>query len=125
MPAIPTMAWLALILAGSLLSNVYLYNRLQGQKEETAQAQHALQLSRAETENAVEAAQTCSASVQRLSDLADQRAKEATTARQQAVARARQHNRRADAALAAPPAVPGNDCASADARVRQWLRSRK
>lgn len=125
MTAIPTLAWFALILAASLFGNAALYNAWDGQKKKVVEVQLELRTALAERDSASDAAQACSVGVRRLSTLAEQRAKEAAKARQQAADRARQHNRRADAVLAAPPAVPGNDCASADARMRQWLKSRQ
>ena len=79
----------------------------------------------AERDRAQEAAQACSASVQQLQELAAQRAREAAQARAAAHSRARQHNQRADAALATPAAVPGDDYASARHRVDAWLADRR
>ena len=78
----------------------------------------------AERDHATATAQACSASVQQLSELAEQRAREAMQARAAAHTRAQQHNRRADEALAAPAAVPGDDYASARHRVDAWLNER-
>lgn len=69
-------------------------------------------------------ARACSDAVDDLRALADQRAREASAARAAAQQRAQQHQRKADAILAAPPAVPGDDCASARVRVDQWLKGR-
>ncbi len=70
------------------------------------------------------AAQACSSKVDELRTLADRRAQEAEVARRAAGARASSHNQRADAILAAPPAVPGDACASAQVRVDAWLQGR-
>lgn len=69
-------------------------------------------------------ARACSDAVDDLRTLADQRAREASAARAAAQQRAKQHQREADAILVAPPAVPGDDCASARVRVDQWLKGR-
>ena len=53
-----------------------------------------------------------------------QRAIEAQAARAEAAAQARTHHQKADAILATPPAVPGNDCRSAQLRVDNWLKGR-
>ena len=70
-------------------------------------------------------AQECSEATEALRKLADQRAKEADAARAQARKAAAGRNARADAILSAPPAVPGDDCASARVRVDQWITQRK
>lgn len=77
-----------------------------------------------ERDHALRAALACSAGVARLQALAESRAREAAAARRQAAQTAAEHARRADAVLAAPPAVPGDDCASARVRVGQWLKGR-
>ncbi|MEI5604392.1 hypothetical protein, partial [Streptomyces brasiliscabiei] len=58
-------------------------------------------------------AAACSDAVDDLRELADRRKKEGEAARALAAARARTHEQRADEILAAPPAVPGDTCASA------------
>lgn len=67
----------------------------------------------------------CGNAVDNLHALAQQRERETTTARAAAAATARAAAQRADTILAAPAAVPGNDCASAQVRVGAWLESRK
>lgn len=69
-------------------------------------------------------AKACSSAVDDLRALADKRQREAKAARVLAQQRARSYNRRADAILAAPPAVPGDDCKSAQMRVADWLNGR-
>ena len=78
-----------------------------------------------ERDAALAGAQACSDGVQRLQALAESRAREAAAARKLAAQAALQHAARADAVLAAPPAVPGDDCASAKARVADWLQRRR
>jgi len=70
------------------------------------------------------AAEACSGKVKELRTLADKRAQEAAPARRAAADRAADYNRQADAILAAPPAVPGDACASAQHRVDTWLQGR-
>ena len=70
------------------------------------------------------AAEACSGKVQELRTLADKRAQEAAPARRAAADRAADHGRKADTILAAPPAVPGDACASAQVRVDTWLQGR-
>lgn len=77
-----------------------------------------------ERDTARQAASACSDAVDDLRTLADERAKEATTARATAATQAHAAAQRADAILAAPAAVPGNDCASAQVRVERWLQTR-
>lgn len=77
-----------------------------------------------ERDTARQAASACSDAVDDLRTLADERAKEATTARATAATQAHAAAQRADAILAAPAAVPGNDCASAKVRVEHWLQGR-
>lgn len=69
-------------------------------------------------------ARACSDAVDDLRTLADLRAQEASAARAAAQLRGKQHQRKADAILSAPPAVPGDDCASARVRVDQWIKGR-
>lgn len=66
------------------------------------------------------AADQCSQGVERLQALADQRAREAEVARQQAAQQAAELDAQADAELAMPPAVPGDACKSAQTRIDLW-----
>lgn len=67
---------------------------------------------------------TCSAGVERLQLLAAKRGQEAAAARRKADQSARDHERRAQEILVSAPAVPGDDCRSADVAIRQWLQGR-
>ena len=96
-----------------------------GQRDKTTAAQTALRDMQGQRDGAREAASACSDAVDDLRSLADQRAKEADAARAQARKAAAGRNARADAILSAPPAVPGDDCASARVRVDQWLKGRE
>ncbi|SIQ99453.1 hypothetical protein [Pseudacidovorax sp. RU35E] len=69
-------------------------------------------------------ASACSDATQDLRDLADQRAAAAKKDQAAAAAKARAHQALAQTILSTPPAVPGDACASAQARVDAWLRGR-
>lgn len=79
---------------------------------------------RRERAEALDAAEQCSRSVAALKQAADEREKAAALARQQAAQQARQRQQRATQILATPPAVPGDDAASARARIDAWLQGR-
>ena len=81
-------------------------------------------VARDQRDTAQSAAKACGDETERLHRLAEQRTREAQAARQKAAQAAALHGKRADAILAAPPAVPGDDCASARARVDNWLQGR-
>ncbi len=66
------------------------------------------------------AADQCTQGVERLEALAEQRAREAEAARKQASQQAAELDARADEELSKPPAVPGDACKSAQARVDAW-----
>lgn len=111
-------------LAVSLTMNGLLGWAYLGQRDKTTAAQTALRDMQGQRDGAREAASACSDAVDDLRTLADQRAKEADAARAQARKAAAGRNARADAILSAPPAVPGDDCASARVRVDQWIKGR-
>ena len=115
----------AVALAASLCANAALGWLWLAERDDVAEAHARIEAVQQELGTAQAAGQACSAGVQRLEKLAEARAQEAAQARRQAQAKARQHAARADAVLAEPPAVPGDDCASARARVRGWLEGRQ
>jgi inorganic triphosphatase YgiF len=78
----------------------------------------------AERDQAAGVARSCSAGVERLQRLADQRAQEARRAQQEARRQALSHQQAAQQILASPPAVPGDACASAEAAIDAWLQGR-
>lgn len=118
-------SWPLVALACSLLCNGLLgWGYLDGRDKLTALQERA-QAVKQERDAALAGAQACSDGVQRLQALAESRAKEAVAARKQAAQAAAEHARRADEVLAAPPAVLGDDCASAKARVADWLKGRQ
>jgi hypothetical protein len=69
-------------------------------------------------------ASECSASVDDLRKLAERRYIVAAPARAAAASAAQGHNQRADVILSTPAPVPGDSCASAQARVDDWLKGR-
>lgn len=69
-------------------------------------------------------ASACSDATDDLRDLADKRAAAARKDQAAAAAKARAHQALAQTILATPPAVPGDVCASAQARVDAWARER-
>ena len=94
---------------------------LDKQVQATADMQAERDKARTERAAALDAAETCSASVAALKDAADKREKNATPARQQAARTAHTNQQRAAAIMAAPPKVPGDDAASAQAQIDAWI----
>lgn len=121
MPAINPML---VVLAISVAANAALGWAYLGQRDDTTTAQAALRDMEGQRDGAREAASACSDSVEALRELADQRGRDAAQARAAAAAKALGHNQRADQILAAPAPVPGDACASAQARVDSWLQGR-
>lgn len=104
-------------LVASLAANAVLGWSWLGQRDAATAAQ--LQRDQARGD-----ASACSDAVEDLRTLADQRASEAKAARAEAAAKAKSHNQKADTILATPPAVPGDDCRSAQLRIGDWLNGR-
>lgn len=116
----PILIGLALsIAANGLLGWAYL-----GQRDEATAVRKDLSAMQTQRDGARQAASACSDAVDDLRTLAEQRAGEAKAARAEAAARARGHAQRADQILTTPPAVPGDDCRSAQVRVADWLKGR-
>ena len=99
-----------------------LHIALDKQVQATADMQDERDKARTERAAALDAAETCSASVAALKDAADKREKDATPARQQAARTAHTNQQRAAAILAAPPKVPGDDAASAQAQIDAFVK---
>lgn len=97
---------------------------LDEQVQATAEMRAERDKARTERAAALDAAETCSASVAALKDAADKREKDAIPARQQAARAAHTAQQRAAAIMAAPPSVPGDDAASAQAQIDAWLKTR-
>lgn len=112
-------ALLVSLACNGLLGWLYL-----GQRDDTAAARASTVSVAEQRDGARAAASACSDALDDLRTLADRRGREATAARSAAAGRAGQHNQRADQILSAPPAVPGNTCASAQARIDGWLKAR-
>lgn len=111
-------------LAVSVAVNAALGWAYLGQRDDTATALADLRSMQGQRDGAREAASACSDSVDDLRELADKRAREAAPARAAAATAAQGHNQRADVILSTPAPVPGNACASAQARVDEWLNGR-
>ncbi len=98
-----------------------LHIALDKQVQATADMKDERDKARTERAAALDAAETCSASVAAMKDAADKREKDATPARQQAARTAHTNQQRAAAIMAAPPKVPGDDVASAQAQIDAWI----
>ncbi|MDT0138096.1 hypothetical protein [Acidovorax sp. PRC11] len=115
---------LQIILLVSLAANGLLGWAYLGERDDATEARAAVSAKGQELAGVRGAAQACSSSVDELRALAGKRAETAAPARRAAADRASDHNRDADAILAAPPAVLGDACASAQHRVDTWLQGR-
>ena len=126
MPVITPKLLAAVVLAllASLLSNVLLTRAYLGQRDTATAARASVGEMAQQRDGARSLAAACSDAVDDLRELADKRKWEGEAARASAAAQARTHERRADEILAAPPAVPGDACASAQNRVDSWLQGR-
>ncbi len=113
-----------ILLAASLAANGLLGWAYLSQRDATTEARSDLQTMKEQRDGIRSAASACSIGVEQLAQAGEQRAAAAASARQAAAGRAAEHNRKADAILAAPAAVPGDACASAQARVDEWLKGR-
>ena len=113
-----------IIILLSLAANAVLGWSYLGQRDETTEARTALRDMEGQRDGARQAASECSDSVEDLRELADKRAREDAPARAAASNIAKTHNQRADTILATPAPVPGDLCASAQARVDDWLKGR-
>lgn len=112
------------VLAALVLGNVLTGWAWLGARDDATTARAELAAKGQELAGVRGAAEACSSKVQELRTLADKRAQEAAPARRAAADRAADHGRKADTILAAPPAVPGDACASAQVRVDTWLQGR-
>ncbi|MBN9324253.1 MAG: hypothetical protein J0H24_20280 [Delftia acidovorans] len=113
-----------LVLLASLLGNVLLTRAYLGQRDAATAARASVGEMTQQRDGARDLAAACSDAVDDLRELADRRKKEGEAARTSAAAQARKHEQRADEILAAPPAVPGDACTSAQHRVDSWLQGR-
>jgi hypothetical protein len=121
---LPSFSPVLIALAISVAANAALGWAYLGQRDDTTEARTALRDMEGQRDGARQAASACSDSVDDLRELADQRAREAAPDRAAAASTAQGHNQRADQILATPAPVPGDACASAQARVDSWLQGR-
>ncbi|MBL7091578.1 MAG: hypothetical protein ISS20_22600 [Acidovorax sp.] len=112
------------VLGISLAANGLLGWAYLGQRDDTAVAKTALRDMEGQRDGIRQVASECSASVDDLRKLADRRYIVAAPARAAATSAAQGHNQRADTILSTPAPVPGDACASAQARVDDWLKTR-
>ncbi len=113
-----------MLLAGSLMANMLLGWAYLEQRDAATEARGETQAMQQQRDGIRSAASACSVGVERLAEAGEKRAAAAAPVRQAAASRAAAHNRKADEILAAPPAVRGDACASAQARVDQWIKGR-
>ena len=118
------MTSLQILLAVSIATNGLLGWAYIDQRDATTEARSDLQTMKEQRDGIRSAASACSIGVEWLAQAGEQRAAAAAPARQTAAARAADHNRKSDTILAAPAAVPGDACASAQARVDEWMKGR-
>ena len=111
-------------LAISVAANAALGWAYLGQRDDTTTARSELRDMQGQRDGARQVASECSDSVDDLRELADKRARDAVLARAAAASAAQGRNQRADQILAMPAPVPGDACASAQARVDDWLKGR-
>ena len=119
------LTFLATALLISALANIWGGYTLRNTRQALSTANTALAVATGNAALAEAAAQACSASV---ADLAEQAATQALAnlnARESAQARADQRYTAADRILATGATAPGNDCASAQARVSAILAARQ
>lgn len=121
---LPAFSPTLIVLVISLAANAAFGWAYLGQRDDTTQARTALRDMEGQRDGARQAASACSDSVDDLRELADKRARDAAPARAAAASTAQGHNQRADTILATPAPVPGDVCASAQARVDSWLQGR-
>lgn len=113
------------VLAASLAGNALQGHLYLQQRDALTETRTTLTHAAGETANAQAAANSCSASIDALSTAAAVQAALGTQAREFANTLAGKHAAAADKILSTPPAVLGNDCASAQARVADLLAARK
>ena len=118
------MSPVVIALAISVAANAALGWAYLGQRDDTATAQADLRGMEGQRDGARQIASECSDSVEALRDLAAQRVRDAAPARAAAAGKAQGHNQKADTILSTPAPVPGDVCASAQARVDDWLKGR-
>ena len=111
------MSPLLLALGISVLANLFLGNAYLNQRDAATTV-------KTETVYVQAAAKECSKGTEALAGKAAANAKHAAPKRQAAASEAAQHNAKADAILATPPAAPGDACKSAEAAIDTWWKGR-
>lgn len=111
-------------LACSLLLNAAGMASYLKQRDALVQAHAQLGEARGDASEALEVAAACSASIDSLEQTAGVLEQQRDAARATAAAKAKVHNARADAVLAAPAPVAGDTCVSAAARFADWQGQR-
>lgn len=112
-------------LAFSLLLNAAGVASYLKQRDALVQTRAEVQQARGDETEALEAAAACSASIESLNQAAGVLELQRDAARAAAAGKAKVHNTRADAVLAAPAPVPSDECGSAAARFADWQGQRK
>lgn len=108
---------LVLLLAGSIVANALLFNEWEAAKQRATAAETNLATANAQTE-------ACNESVKGLEQAAHKRGLAAGVARERARQRAVDLEQQAQQELSTPATVPGDDCKSAQDRVRRILSER-
>lgn len=108
---------LLLLVACSLLANLFLFSGWQGEKSRADKAAADLVTANGQTE-------ACNKSIAGLEDAAFKRGASAERARETAKRKAADLERQAQTELSTPATTPGNDCKSAQDRVDRILRQR-
>jgi membrane protein involved in colicin uptake len=109
---------LGLALAASMLGNVAAVDAYLHARDDKTTAL-------ADLRQVKSAAQACSEATNRLKADADAREEAAKRARDEALGVARLAQENASKLMSKPPAVPGNDCASAKVQINDWLGKRR
>jgi hypothetical protein len=107
-----------IVLAASLLANAWLWHAKSEEHDARTAAETKFDTQRAATE-------ACNASVASLEEQAVTRGKENEALRREAATRRKAQESLAQQILSTPATTPGNDCKSAQDRVRNWLKGRK
>lgn len=121
---LPSFSPVVIALVISVAANAAMGWAYLGQRDDAAVAKTALRDMEGQRDGIRQVASECSASVDDLRKLAERRYVVAAPARAAAASAAQGHNQRADVILSTPAPVPGDVCASAQARVDDWIKER-
>lgn len=114
----PITVAIGVLLATSVAGNAFLFSAYGEARDRAARADTG-------RKTAVNAAQTCSNYVGKLTEDAARRKADAALQIDAAAAGAADANSKADAELIRAPAVPNDVCASAETENREWLERRR